>query len=192
MEVWKDIKGFEGIYQISNKGRLKSFKRVSDGKILSTKNSKGWYLNVVLEYKDKFRSVKLHKLVAEAFIPNLLDKPEINHIDGNKQNNSVENLEWVTRNENVTHAIKHNPDMLLGMMYHNKVLRSKIVQQFSLDGKFIAQYFTSAEASAATGVCQRNIMQVAKKEEYKPGMTRKQAGGFIWIFKEEGGECGAP
>lgn len=190
METWKTIPGFEGLYQISDKGRLKSFKQYEAGKILSRKNSKGDYIRTVLCGKGvKSRSISIHRLVAEAFIPNPDNKPEVNHIDGNKQNNRVENLEWVTRAENAHHAIKFNPNITKAMVRYNRFVRPKTIQQFSIAGKLIAEYPNSIEAEKATGVCQRNILQVAGKEEYKPGKTRKQAGGYIWRYKQGRGEA---
>ena len=183
METWKDIKGFEGIYQISNMGRVKSFKADPNGRILSIKNSKGDYLNIVLCHGNKRRSVKVHRLVAEAFIPNPDNKPEVNHKDGNKQNNRVGNLEWVTRAENHRHALALNPNILKGMVQYNRYIRPRTIQQFTMDGRFVAEYANSTEAEKATGVCQRNILQVANRDEYKPGKTRRQAGGYIWRFK---------
>jgi len=190
MEAWKDIPGFEGLYQISNKGRLKSFKQYKDGRILSTKNNKGDYLSAVLCGKGvERRSTRVHRLVAEAFIPNPDSKPEVNHKDGNKQNNRVENLEWVTRLENAHHAIKHNPNILKGMNHYNKYVRPKTVIQLSLNGRHIAEFPSAKAAGRATGVCGRNILQVANRDEYKPGKTRKQAGGYIWRYKQGGGEA---
>lgn len=188
METWKDIKGFEGIYQISNMGRLKSFKSDPSGRILSLKNRKGDYLSIVLCYGTKRRYTRIHRLVAEAFVPNPHNKPEVNHIDGNKQNNRADNLEWVTRTENHRHAIKMNPNILWGIVKYNRFTRPKTIQQFSLDGNFVAEYPNAAEASRVTGICQRNILQVANRDEYRPGKTRSQAGGFIWRFKPEAEE----
>lgn len=191
MEVWKDIKGFEGIYQISSHGRIKSFKKNKKGYILSNRNKNGWYLNVVLTSKDNWRSVKIHRLVAESFIPNPDNKPEVNHKDGDKQNNKVENLEWVTESENMNHAINMNPNIVKGMNHYNKYSRPKTVQQFNFDGELMAEYPNCKLASEITGVCQRNIHAVAAQEEYKPGLTRSQAGGFVWRFKEEEGDIDA-
>jgi len=185
MELWKDVKGFEGIYQVSNKGRLKSFKASKDGRILSNKNHKGGYLSVVLVCKSRMKSTRMHRLVAEAFLPNPENKPEVNHKDGNKQNNRVENLEWVTRKENHRHALKHSPNMLRGMRKYNRFIRPKTIQQFSLDGKLLREFPNAMEAGRITGVCHRNILQVANKDEYKPGKTRKQAGGFVWRFRKD-------
>lgn len=189
-EVWKDIEGFEGLYQISSLGRLKSFRNISNGYILSNKNSKNDYISVVLKNHKlkKKRYVRIHRLVAEAFIPNedSTTKTQVNHIDSNKQNNCVSNLEWVTPSENIKHAVSHIPGMLKGINNYNKNIRPKVVQQFSMKGDFVAEFKTAVEANKHTGVCSRNILQVANKEEYKPGLIRRQAGGYIWRFKKEG------
>lgn len=194
IEEWKDIPGFEGVYQISNQGQLKSFKRlngcrkypVSDNEnfILSNKNRTGDYLSVVLRHGDKIRYCRIHALVAEAFIPNCDNKPEVNHKDCNKQNNCVGNLEWVTRRENHDHAVRNNPSLYKSMNYYNRFIRPRIIRQISLSGEFIGEYPNSHEAAKSTGVCQRNILQVANKTEYKPGKTRRQAGGYMWRFKD--------
>lgn len=114
-EIWKDIVNYEGIYQISNLGRIKSLAReiylpkrniirkLKDT-ILSPKTDKQPYHNVNL-YKDyKPKLTRVHVLVAETFIPNPNNKPFVNHINGIKKDNRVENLEWVTHYENMTHA----------------------------------------------------------------------------------------
>lgn len=116
-EVWKNIKGFDGIYQISNQGRVKSVERVEIMKTgvkrkrketirKATETEKG-YLIVNLGGRNSGGNYRVHRLVAEAFISNKKELPEVNHIDLNKKNNSVENLEWVSRVENVRHAIGH-------------------------------------------------------------------------------------
>ena len=185
MEEWKDIKDWEGIYQISNQGRLKSFKAVSSGRILSNINQKGGYFSVVLRDNVKRQYARIHRLVAQAFIMNPEHKLEINHKDGNKQNNSANNLEWATRAENWRHAIATRPEILSGMNNYNRFERPKSILQFSTSGAFIALYPSCAEAARTTGVCHRNIHQVAAKSKYKPGKTRRQAGGFFWVFQGE-------
>lgn len=109
-EIWKDIPGYEGYYQVSNIGNVKSLERKDKlGRKVRSKiitpivTSKG-YLEVGL-YKDGNRHIfKIHRLVGLAFIPTVKDKNEINHIDENKQNNMVDNLEWCNRSENVNHG----------------------------------------------------------------------------------------
>lgn len=186
VEVWRDIEGWRGIYQISNHGRVKSFKVKKDGIVLSNKNKNGWYISVVLCKKGKkSESIKIHTFVAKYFIKNPYNKPEVNHKDLNKQNNHYKNLEWVTRSENVEHAVKMHPAMLNGMKKYNQITRPKTVLQLSIGGCLLGTFRNTADASKHTGVCQRNIHQVAAKTEYKPGLIRTQAGGFKWVFKED-------
>lgn len=110
-EIWKDIEGYEGIYQVSNLGRIKSFigynghEYVDRVKILKQSNTTTGYKKVELTKNKLKKSHKVHRLVAFAFIPNPNHKPNINHKDGNPVNNKVENLEWCTQKENVQHAV---------------------------------------------------------------------------------------
>ena len=183
MEKWKDVKGWEGIYQISNHGRLKSFKKQKTGYILSNKNRTGTYLSVVLCKKGmKSEATRIHRLVAEAFIPNPENKPEVNHKDLNKQKDHVDNLEWMTTKENYDHAVENGVDMVSGMNKYNKYIKTKTVLQMTLKGRLIGKFINCVEAAIATGVCSRDIHLVATKTEYKPGLIRKQAGGFTWRF----------
>lgn len=187
MEEWKWIRGFEGVYQISNYGRLKSFKKYGHGYILSNKNQKGGYLSVVLQdtIQKKKRYVRIHVLVAEAFIGRIPAGYHVHHKDDNKQNNHVENLE-------IIHPVKHrketevtHPQIITGLNDYNKFSRPNRIQQYDMEGHFIAEYANAKVAEFYTGVCSRNILQVANREEYKPGKTRKQAGGYVWMFKGE-------
>ena len=186
IEEWKDIKGFEGIYQISNLGRLKSYKKVPDGYVLKETNSKGGYLSVILQ-KDRThkRYTRIHRLVAENFLskPDTDEPLHVHHKDGNKQNNHVDNLEWITTKDHYQESLKQNPQIVTGMVNYNKYERPNPICQYTLDGEFIAEYCNSKAAGDATGICQRNILQVAGHEEFSPGRTRKQAGGFMWKFK---------
>lgn len=117
VEIWKDIENFEGMYQVSDMGRIRSLARtkvLSNGRKLTIRekiltghiDTKG-YLQVELR-KDGKRNIScIHRLVASAFIENPERKEQVNHKDGNKRNNAVENLEWVTCEENIHHAWKH-------------------------------------------------------------------------------------
>lgn len=202
-EIWKDVVGYEGLYQISSFGRLKHFSTRFGWNILKNTNKKGWYFNVVLRSKNGNRSVKLHRLVAEAFIPNPENKREINHIDLNKQNNRVENLEWCSHKENIQHYIKlaypEKTDRPINRKRKNKSIKknnnipqvvvnrriyhSRKVLQYSMNGEFLNLFESAKSASKITGVCLRNIHQVASKEPFNSkGAVRKQAGGFIWKY----------
>ena len=100
-EIWKDIEGYEGLYQVSNYGRIKSLRKNNYLKLNEVKG----YLYAHLYKEAKRKAHRVNRLVAEAFIKNSENKPQVNHIDGNKQNNKVDNLEWNTISENLTHAI---------------------------------------------------------------------------------------
>ncbi len=105
-EVWRDVVGHEGKYMVSSHGRVENLKRK---RVLALFKDKDGYLIAKLSLEDgTSRTLKTHRLVAIAFIPNPLDKKEINHKDGNKKNNRLTNLMWCTRKENMEHAGKNN------------------------------------------------------------------------------------
>lgn len=114
-EIWKDIKGYEGLYQVSNHGRVRSLDRIIvdnwctrkfKGQVLNPTehNGKQPYLYVSLSKQGEVKKYFVHQLVAETFIPNPENKPQVNHKDGDPQNNKASNLEWVTNAENTQHA----------------------------------------------------------------------------------------
>ena len=101
-EIWKPIIGFDGKYDVSNLGNVRNATR---GNILKPNKNMFGYAQYCLRMNGKGHSKRGHRLVAEAFIPNPNELPQVNHIDGNKMNNKVDNLEWVTDKENVQHAL---------------------------------------------------------------------------------------
>ena len=110
-EVWKDVAGYEGYYQVSNKGNVRSVERIVrgrkyGGRTLRPAHDIGGYLYVVLSKNGVTKNKKVHRLVAEAFIPNPNNYLEINHKDEDKTNNHVENLEWCTREHNINHGTR--------------------------------------------------------------------------------------
>ncbi|QIW89920.1 HNH endonuclease [Bacillus phage Izhevsk] len=116
MENWKSLKGIVengDSYEVSNLGNVRSIDRLDSrgcnrkGKLMKPKTSKKGYIEVTLTKNNKGKTYKMHRLVALAFIPNIENKPEVNHKDGNKGNNKMGNLEWSTPLENISHAIKN-------------------------------------------------------------------------------------
>ena len=115
-EIWKDIQNYDGLYQVSNLGNVKSLERYFPSKnpktpiahvnekILKLSANKKGYLSANLYKNGKMKNIQVHRLVAQAFLPNPSNKLYVNHIDGNKCNNRVDNLEWVTPSENLHHA----------------------------------------------------------------------------------------
>lgn len=101
-EIWKDIEGYEGLYQVSNMGRVRNNK-----KLLSPYNEGKGYLKVSLFKDKKCKRYKVHRLVANAFLPKAENKPMVNHIDENKHNNVITNLEWCSNQENVAYYYKN-------------------------------------------------------------------------------------
>lgn len=104
IEEWRDIEGFEGLYQVSNLGQVKSLRT---GILLRQAKNKFGYLLCVLCVKGDMNSKRVHRLVAQAFLENPSNLPQVNHKDGNKANNNVENLEWCTCSENTRHAVSN-------------------------------------------------------------------------------------
>lgn len=172
-EIWKDVKGYEGLYQVSNLGRVKSLIR---NKVLSPLNRQHGYQAVQLHGKGGnargFKSFSIHRLVAEAFIPNPENKPEVNHINEDKSDNRVENLEWMTHQENSAHATRGTR---IGKANKNNPLTSSSVVQLTLDEKEIATYPSIHEAMRNTGIPIGCIWSACE------GKT-KQAHGYKWRY----------
>lgn len=203
-EIWKDVKDWEGIYKASNKGRLASSKR-GEWNVLSNINNKGGYLSVILKYNGRKKSVRIHRLVYETFVEPIPKgkRYHVHHKDGNKQNNNLENLEFVDATMHYElHYGKHrqipqnfirpkpkkvysNSKNFDNGIKHKRPMYIRKINQYDLQGNYINTYISAAHAEKITGVCSRNILQVANKEPFnKKGNVRKQAGGFIWQFAE--------
>ncbi|MDU6360109.1 MAG: NUMOD4 motif-containing HNH endonuclease [Clostridiales bacterium] len=128
MEIWKDIEGYEGLYQISSFGRVKSIERIDDNnhlvreKILKQQNNKFGYCTVGLYKNKQQKKFMVHRLVAQAFIPNVDNKSDVDHINTIRDDNRVDNLRWCTRKENINNEItlKKKKEVRIGFQYTNE------------------------------------------------------------------------
>ena len=178
-EKFLDIPGYEGRYQIGNHGNVRSlnYQNTGKSKLLTPVKHHMGYLLVHLGVK---KIKMIHTLVAEAFIPNPAQKPFVNHIDGNKHNNDVSNLEWVTSKENMEHAIRtglRDPHKNNKPMGDNNPTRRPILQ-YSLDGQFVKRWECISEAARQIGCkpCQINNNVAGRN---------KSCHGFIWRYPDE-------
>lgn len=174
-EVWKNIKGYEGLYQVSNLGRVKSlvFRNnvccLNKEKILSLNKQKKGYISVILCKNGKPKMFYVHRLVADAFIPNPNNLPQVNHKDENKENNCEDNLEFCTRKYNINYGT-----------CREKIKKScsKKIEQCDENGRVIKVWSSAKEASKHFGISNSTISQCAKG-------LHKHAGGFKWKYSKE-------
>lgn len=167
-EKWKDINGFEGLYQISNTGKIKSFRRSSkfgspEELILkpSIINS-GYHVVTLYHENSKKRKYQVHRLVAEAFLPNPQNLPCVNHKDENKTNNNVDNLEWCTYQYNNNYGTAREKSV--------NSTYTPVVQK-SLDGVELAKYRSPAVAGRLLGIDSDKIRRWCKSGT---------GGGYLW------------
>lgn len=179
-EIWKDIKGYEGFYQISNLGRVRSLDRLVNGnhitcdfqtmkgKILTGSMDKLGYVRVLLRRNRAYDSQLVHRLVAIAFIDNPKNLPYINHKDENPSNNRVDNLEWCTAQYNVTYGT-----------CQERINKFKIrrVNQYDKDGNFIKTWDSLKSAAASINCAQQNISRCCRNR-------CKTCGGYIWKYDD--------
>jgi len=177
-EIWEDIKGYEGLYQVSNLGRVRNGK----GKIHKSFLAYTGYEHVVL-YDHKNHSGKngkhhlVHRLVAEAFVPNPDGLPVVNHIDENRANNVASNLEWCTQSYNLRAGTV--PSKRSAIMRNHKST-SKPVEQYTDSGVLVARYPSLNEAGRQTGWYPQNIRKNIIGDPRHP-----HAYGYIWKYAEE-------
>lgn len=147
-EIWKDVKGFEGLYQVSNLGRVRSLDRRKNnhffrGRILRQPKDKDGYCLVTLNDGKRSKMGRVHRLVALAFIPNPENLPEVNHIDENKENNRIDNLEWCTTKYNLTYGSRKG--MMSGTKNnHAKLTEKEVVEIRKIYKEGDSQYGQSA------------------------------------------------
>lgn len=172
IEIWKNIKGFEGYYKISNLGNVLSlnYRKTGMPKVLKPYAGKNGYPQLILSANGKKRKVYVHRLVAENFIANPFNKKIINHIDYNRLNNSVDNLEWCTYQENTDHSRER-------VVTATQIANNKAVIQYDRQGNKIAEYNSLSDASRKTNINCGHICQCAQQNE-------KSAGGYIWRYAD--------
>ena len=176
-EVWKDVIGYEGLYLVSNLGRVKSLERVRwngrtwckfKGCIMHLRISNQGYMMVGLCKDSKQHNCLVHRLVACAFIPNPEGKSEVDHIDTNPRNNCVTNLRWVTSREN-----SNNP---LTLQHHPRTnTNHKPVVQLTMDGKYIRTWDSARVVEKELGIFGTNVCKVIRG-------LHGHAGGYKWIY----------
>lgn len=185
LPVWKPVVNYEGLYEVSSDGRVRSLFRYK--KELKPSITRNGYATVEL-FKNKIgKRLLVHRIVAMAFILNENCLPEVNHIDENKLNNDVSNLVWMSKKENMNwgtrtqrqiFATDYSTQSRKEIARANGKRRAKKVIQLSKDGAVICVYKSGKEASLKTGVNSSHIMECCKQK-------RKSAGGYIWLYKKE-------
>lgn len=197
IEIWKPVVGYEGLYEVSSFGRVRSLDRIIShisrtqegkeyttthtykGKNLSLNKRKGNYLCVSLSKNGFVITTAVHRIVAEAFLPNPNNLPMINHKDENPSNNCVENLEWCDAKYNMNYgAINKRRGKSLGYGKDNPY--SLPIIQYSKNGEFIKEWASSMDIERELHIQHSNITKCCKKHSHY-----KTAGGFIWKYKEE-------
>lgn len=174
-EEWRDIKGYEGLYQVSNLGRVKSLGRERyPMRIMKAHTDTKGYLDIELSNGYKHRH-RIHRLVAQAFIPNVDNKPQVNHKDCNKKNNCLSNLEWCTNGENQQHAFYNG---LNHRERYGASPRAKRVKQYDLNGNFIREWDSIVRIREECGYSDTFISQCC-------GGKYKRAYGYIWKYSKE-------
>lgn len=184
IEIWKDIKDFEGLYQVSNLGRIKSLKFRKE-RILKPQKHKNGYLYINLYKGNKIKHYSIHRLVAEAFVynPDPINNIEVDHLNTNPSDNRAENLEWVDHIKNRHNPLteQHHIDCQKGEKscwygkYGKEHHSSKPVLQFDLDGNFIKEWECTRQIERELGISRGNISSCCLG-------NYKTAYSFIWRY----------
>lgn len=178
-EEWRDVVGYEGLYQVSDQGRVKSLERKDclgrtvKERTLKPSPTKYGYLVVSLHAGGKQKMLRVHRLVCEAFHENPDNKPQVNHVNEDKTDNRACNLEWCTRIENMNHGTRNSR---AGKAIAKA--NSKQTGQYTLDMELIKVWPSAREAERETGFDQSTISKVARGKH-------KQAYGYIWKYVDE-------
>ena len=185
MEEWRDIKGYEGLYQVSNMGNVRSVAHSTvyrdgrvgryEGKMLVPHDGSNGYKSVNLSKNGVTYLANIHRLVAETFLRKDDERNVVNHKDGNKHNNTVGNLEWVTYSENSKHAARTGLLNMEPFVVAGSTARKKKIAQIDASGKTIKVFDSAAEAARQLGLSKGNISSCANG-------ARKTSGGYRWQF----------
>lgn len=177
---WKYIEGYEGLYEVSYCGKVRRHKNNSTN-IIKQSGSRLYFV-VVLSKSGVCKGYYVHRLVAKTFHPNPENKPEVNHIDGDKRNNHGDNLEWVTRSEQIKHAYRiglaKGPPGRFKDKFGKDHKDSKPVDQYDLSGRLVAEYDSAMDAVRTGGFNQSCISLAALGK-----MSTHR--GFIWKYNAE-------
>ena len=175
MEIWKSIEGTNGRLEVSNRGRVKS--NLRDGRILKQQTDNKGYKRVRVTLDGVKRGYKVHRLVATAFVPNPNGLPQVNHIDGNKDNNDVANLEWVSCRDNIKHAYENGlfKSVIEGVQKEN-AKRMKAIKATNIETGEVTSFRCIADAERLLGT--RHITDVLKGK-------RNSAKGYTFEYQKE-------
>lgn len=187
-EIWKPVIGYEGLYEVSSMGRIRSLDRITSyinrtqegkeyttththkGKLMKQHNNHFGYKVIALCINGKYRTCMVHRLVAQVFIPNPNNLPQVNHKDENKQNNCIDNLEWCTQQYNINYGsgnIRRIDTRNQNKSYHYQ----REVGQYTLDGDLIKKYPSASD----TGYCRESIRDCCNGKQ-------KTAYGYKWGY----------
>ena len=200
IEVWKEVKGYEGKYEVSNLGRVRSLfdnngKRRHESRILKPCKDRDGYLQVCLCKNGKGTCKTVHRLVATAFIPNPLNLPQINHRDEDKKNNFIfldengnvvlekSNLEWITQKDNCNYGTRNDrgaktrSKVMIGKLVNHPALSKKVLQ-YDLEGDLVQEWLSAHEIERRTGWFSTSICACCLGRQ-------KTAYGFLWRYAAE-------
>lgn len=186
MEVWKEVKGFEGLYEVSNKGRVRSLDRMvrnrehdyhAKGRILKLYTKSSGYVFVRLADNGKIKTLYVHRLIAEAFLLNPSNQSQINHKDENKANNLLENLEWCSASYNINYGDR-SMKVTRTKNKNGSIGAERQVVKYDLNDRFLEEYASVKIAAENNGVFRSNIYKCCCGKY-------KQTGGFKWKFKDQ-------